>query len=530
MRCQSLNFSLQYWSFVCSDTGWFVIPEDHAYHSLIVLPLHVIQKSYATTADPIAGSIRGTAKNFTVKVSTIKTFTYRSLFPCTARELYTFHSRPGALERLLPPWDGSEIVKKEGSIAPGGKVLLKLRQGPISIGWEAHHVEEIPGIMFRDVQHRGPFAHFSHTHSFSDTAAGALLEDTIQFALPGQHLLPSFVVEHVMNMLTRIFTHREHVLREDLRVHARCSSRPLRVLISGASGVLGSALVPLLTTGGHEVWTLVRRRPEPGKQEIFWDPRHGVLNANELPELDGVIHLAGEYIGLGRWSAAKKRKVVESRTRGTALLAATIGSLPRKPEVFLSASAVGYYGDCREALVTEEDPCGTDFISEVCSAWEQAATPATDAGIRTVLMRLGVGLTPRGGALQRLLVTDPFGFFRRFGDGCQYISWMSIDDMVSAMLHCLVTPELAGPLNIAAPQPVTNRELLRTLARVANRPQLLHIPATSLEILYGQMASEILLSGCRVSTRKLEESGFKFRHPTLTEALKVLLGKNRFRA
>ncbi len=405
---------------------------------------------------------------------------------------------------------------------------MKLHQGPFSLKWEAHHIEETPGVMFRDIQHKGPFAHFSHTHSFSDTDDGALLEDSIQFALPGQKFLPSLATDHVMKMLTQIFTHREHVLREDLRLHARCSQKTMRILISGASGVLGSALIPLLTTGGHEVWTLVRRPADSEKKEIFWDPVKGILDASTLPELDGVIHLAGEYIGLGRWSEEKKRRVVESRTRGTDLLARTIASLPKKPGVFLSASAVGYYGDCKDTLVTEDHPAGKDFISDVCSAWEHAAAPATEAGIRTVIMRLGVALTPRGGALERLLVTDPFGFFRRFGDGNQYISWMSIDDMVSAMLHCIVTPELTGPVNIAAPYPVTNRELLKTLAMVTGRPLLLHIPASSLKIIYGQMATEILLSGNQVSPEKLIDSGFRFRHPTLLEALRVLLGKTEY--
>jgi uncharacterized protein (TIGR01777 family) len=380
--------------------------------------------------------------------------------------------------------------------------------------------------MFRDIQYKGPFSHFSHTHKFSDTPGGALLEDLIEFSLPGQKFLPAFACNHVRQMLNRIFTHREHTLRHDLQLHARCSQTPLRILISGASGVLGSALVPLLTTGGHEVWRLVRRPPVPGENEIFWDPQQGVLDLSFLPELDGVIHLAGEYIGLGRWSDEKKRRVVESRTKGTELLARAVASMPKKPQVFLSASAVGYYGNCNDTIVSEETFDGNDFISEVCAAWEQAAAPAADAGIRTVLMRLGVALTPRGGALERLLVTRPFGFFHSFGNGDQYISWMSIDDMVSAMLHCLVTPNLEGTLNIAAPQPVTNTELLHTLARVTGRRQMLHIPARVLNILYGQMATEILLSGCRVSVKKLEESGFVFRHRTLTEALNSLLGKN----
>lgn len=457
--------------------------------------------------------------------SSIQTFTYTSLFDCTAEELYVFHSRSGALERLLPPWDGSEVVWKKGSLAPGGRVLMKLKQGPLPINWEAHHVEEIPGVMFRDIQHRGPFAQFRHTHRFADTDGGAQLTDTIEFALPCERMLPSLAGRHVIDTLTRIFTYREHVLREDLKLHARCSQKPLRLLISGASGVLGRVLLPLLTTGGHQVWTLVRRPPSPGSREIFWDPWNGILQASQLPELDGVIHLAGEYIGVGRWTTEKKRQVVESRKRGTWLLAKTITRLPKPPKVLLSASAVGYYGDCGDKIIDEDTPGGDDFISEVCKAWEFGAAPAAKAGIRTVTMRLGVALTPRGGALQRLLTTDPFFIFRKFGSGSQYISWMSIDDMVSAMLHCLVTPQLHGPVNIAAPQPVTNQEMLATLARVAQRPQLLSIPSSSLRILYGQMADEVVLSGCRVSVGKLEKSGFSFRHPTLEKALRSLLGK-----
>lgn len=333
-------------------------------------------------------------KHLLSTVSIIETFTYTSRFDCTAAELYAFHSRPGALERLLPPWDGSEVVWKKGSIGPGGKVLIRLHPGPLTIDWEAHHVEEIPGVMFRDIQHRGPFAHFQHTHTFADSDAGCLLTDTIGFALPGQRWLPALAAEQVRSTLSRIFRYREHLLRYDLQLHARYSHKPLRLLISGASGVLGRVLVPLLTTGGHEVWTLVRRPPLPGSREIFWDPWQGHLDPSQLPELDGVIHLAGEYIGLGRWTPDKKERVVASRSRGTGLLARTLAGLPSPPAVFLSASAVGYYGDCGVRQVTEEQPVGADFISEVCNGWENSTAPAAEAGIRTVLMRLGVGLTP----------------------------------------------------------------------------------------------------------------------------------------
>ena len=244
-----------------------------------------------------------------------------------------------------------------------------------------------------------------------------------------------------------------------------------------------------------------------------------------LPELDAVIHLAGEYIGLNRWTAEKKQRVIDSRVLGTALLARTLAAMPVPPKAFLSASAVGYYGNNGKYLIDEKTVAGQDFISEVCNLWEKAAAPAEAAGIRTVLMRIGVVLTPKGGALQQLLTTASCGFFRRFGDGRQYVSWIGIDDTVSAMLHCLTCPDLHGPLNLAAPAPVTNAELMQTLSMILRRPLLPPLPAQVLNTIYGQMASEILLSGCAVSAAKLAASGFRFRLPSLEGMLRRQLGR-----
>lgn len=451
-------------------------------------------------------------------------FTFSSLFPCSADELHRWHSRPGALERLLPPWERTRVVSREGGLDPGGRVVLAMQAGPMPYRWHARHVENIPGVLFRDIQERGPFARWTHTHRFADTPEGALLEDQIDYALPGQVLLPGFATTLVDRTLERVFQYRHATLRDDLLLHRRCGCTPLRVLISGASGVLGRALRPLLTTGGHEVWTLVRRQPDRAKQEIFWNPEDGQLNLTGLPAFDGVIHLAGDNIGEGRWTQEKKRRVIDSRVQGTGLIARTIAALPVRPKVLLSASAVGFYGNCLDCCMREEDRAGSDFISDVCTRWEHAARPAEEAGIRTVFLRIGVVLTPRGGALQRLLTTAPLGFARRFGSGEQYISWIGINDMVGALLHALTCETLAGPVNIAAPQPTTNSELMQTLARVLRRPLLPPIPADLLKTLYGQMASEVLLGGCRVATDKLQQSGYTFRHAELAATLRHLLG------
>ena len=452
-------------------------------------------------------------------------FEHQSEYPCSAEELYNWHSRKGALERLLPPWQNISVVDRHGGIEPGGKVLLKMHAGPFAYRFKAHHIENIPGKMFRDIQEEGPFASWSHSHYFEDSANGAVLKDRIEYSLPGHRFLPRIIKNHIGTSLEKLFHHRQRLLNGDIELHRYSSTTPLRILVTGASGVIGRDLLPLLTTGGHQVFTLVRRRPDPAKGEIYWDPAKGVLNEGDLPELDAVIHLAGEYIGLSRWKEEKKRRVIDSRIKGTKLLAQILASRDRRPKVFLCASAVGYYGDGRDLIIDETHPSGDDFISEVCRLWEKGTRPAKDAGIRTVFMRLGIELTPRGGALQRILATSPFGFIRRFGSGRQYISWIGRDDLVSAMLHTLSCPSLEGPLNIAAPEPVTNAEFMQTLARISGRPLLFPLPGWFLKMIYGQMASEILLSGCRVSTQKLQDSGFRFRHPTLETALRSLLGK-----
>ena len=450
-------------------------------------------------------------------------FRFVSCFDCSKEELYTWHSRSGALERLIPPWEKTSVIQRKGGLEPGGEVVMKMYAGILPFYWVAHHVENVPGEYFRDIMHKGPFSAWSHRHIFKEQKAGACLEDKIEYALPLHSLLPAFLKKHVDNTLLRTFHHRQKVLRADLELQKICGKKKKKVLISGASGVLGRALQPLLSTGGHEVWTLVRRKPVSDRNELFWDPVKGVID--DLPYFDAVIHLAGEYIGLGRWTAEKKKRVIESRTKGTSLLVKALASRQDKPEVFLSASAIGYYGDTKGNLVEEEAGHGSDFISEVCRLWEEAAEPAEKAGVRTVLMRIGISLSPGGGALQRLLTTSPVGFFRRLGSGDQYISWISIDDTISAIYHAMCCQQLEGPVNITAPHPTTNSDFMKILAEVTGKPRILPVPSQILKAVYGQMASEILLSGCKASCSKLKESGFVFRHEILEDALRDLLGK-----
>ncbi len=398
----------------------------------------------------------------------------------------------------------------------------------IPMTFTAHHLSAQHGESFVDTQQKGPFAHWTHTHLFRQHREGCELEDRVEYALPCQRLIPAFIQRHVRGELQQMFDYRTQTLKEDIALHNRCSTKSLRVLISGASGVIGRALTPLLTTGGHDVWRLVRRKADLTKKEIYWNPEQGILDLSSAPHFDGVIHLAGEYIGLHRWSAQKKQRVINSRVQGTDLLINRLAAREKRPAVFLCASANGYYGSNSRHNINEQTPAGSNFIAEVCKNWEQSARKAEEYGIRTVILRFGVGLTPKGGALHRILHALPFGYIRSFANGNQIISWISNDDMIAAILHCL-SHDITGAVNIVAPNPVSNREFMRLLAKITRQPLLLPLPGGLLRLLYGEMADEMVLASSHISCKKLEDSGFRFRHPDLETALRAMLGKTLYK-
>jgi len=299
----------------------------------------------------------------------------------------------------------------------------------------------------------------------------------------------------------------------------------MRVLLSGSSGLAGSALIPVLTGGGHQVVRLVRSEPRDAVSEVRWDPQAGDIDAAGLKGVEAAVHLAGESIAAGRWTAAKRARILESRVKGTRLLAEALAGLEQRPKVLVSASAVGYYGDRGEETLTEESGSGSAFLSEVCRQWENATEPAVAAGIRVVNLRFGVMLSAIGGALPRLLTPFRLGVGGRLGSGSQYMSWIAIDDVIAAILHVLTTEALRGPVNAVAPQSVTNREFTKTIGRVLGRPTVFPLPAFAARLAFGQMADELLLCSQRVEPAKLLASGYQFRFPELEAALRHILGK-----
>jgi len=295
-----------------------------------------------------------------------------------------------------------------------------------------------------------------------------------------------------------------------------------RIAVSGASGLVGTALCRALANRGDTVVTLVRHLDRT-EDEVFWDWTEGRLEAEKLEGLDGFVHLAGKPIA-GRWKARVLREVHESRSKGTRLIAEGLAGLTNPPGVLISASAIGFYGDGRERNFDDTSPRGEGWMADVCNAWEEATKPASDAGIRVALARIGVVLSPDGGALQKMLPAFRLGIAGRMGDGKQGMSWIALSDLVRILIHLIDTPELSGPFAATAPNPVSNAEFTRTLARVLKRPAILPAPAFAISAILGEMGRRLVLDGDFIRPSRLMEAGFRFEHPHLEAALRHELG------
>ncbi len=457
----------------------------------------------------------------------VEQFVRRVWFKAPAEEVFAWHARPGAFERLSAPWERVEVIEGAEGIEDGAQAVLHVRLGPFRLRWTLEHQDYVAGQQFCDVQIEGPFPLWKHVHRIvPEGAQGCYLEDRIDYALPLGPVGKLLGGWFVRRKLDRLFAYRHRRTVQDLTVHRRYRDKgghPMKVLVSGSSGLVGSALVPFLTTGGHEVVRLVRS--DPGEAEVRWDPEAGSVDTAGLEGLDAVVHLAGENIAAGRWTEEKKQRIRDSRVEGTRLLCETLAGLEQPPRALVCASAMGYYGDRGDEVLTEESDPGSGFLPEVCREWEAAAGPAAEAGIRVVNLRFGIILSPEGGALAKMLFPFRMGAGGRLGSGDQYMSWISLDDAVGAIHHALATETLEGPVNGVGPQPVTNAEYTKTLGRVLVRPTIFPMPAFAARLAFGEMADALLLSSARLEPARLQATGYAFQHPELEGALKHLLGK-----
>ena len=456
--------------------------------------------------------------------------TYRARLPIAAAEARAWHDRPGAFERLAPPWMNVRVADSYGTTAPGDWKRLKVGAGPFRMGWTLDHralPESTDAVGFVDEQRDGPFRAWHHEHRFTDVDdTTSLLEDRLVYRLPLGKTGDAIAGSRVTGQLDEIFRFRHRRSQLDMQHHAAYRGAPLAIVVSGASGLVGRQLVAFLRTGGHTVYRLVRREPA-ADDEIYWNPRAGEIDAAAIEGMDAIVHLAGESIASGRWTQKRKQRILTSRVDGTRLLAETIARLRVPPSVLVSASATGVYGSRGDEIVTDESGSGTGFLADVCRAWEAATEPATAAGIRVVSPRFGVVLAGNGGLLTRVTNLFRLGLGGRLGDGEQYFSWIALDDLLYVIHRAITDSSLSGPINAVAPHPVTNREFTATLGRVLGRPAFLPAPESALRLVFGDMADELLLTSQRAIPARLTDNDVPFAFPELEDALRHELGRTR---
>ena len=451
--------------------------------------------------------------------------------PCSAEELGDWHFRPGAIHRLIPPWESIEVIQEASPLVDGARAELVIRKSGLRVRMVAIHREVDPPRSFVDEQERGPFGSWRHRHSFEAGPSGfARLTDSIAFDPPFGAvgaLIPRSVMLHE---LERQFEFRHRRTREDIARHAEVTARfgaaRLRIGVTGASGLVGRQLCAFLSTGGHEVVRFVRAR-NCTASERPWnpdDPEHG-LDPRCVEDLDAIVHLAGEPIAAGRWSDARKRSILESRTRGTAAVANAMVRAERRPRVLVSASAIGFYGNRPGDPVDERSSPGDGYLPGVVRSWEAATQSAQAAGIRTVHLRTGVVLSAAGGALAKMLPAFRMGAGGPIGSGSQGFSWIALDDLLGAVLFAIRSEALAGPVNAVAPSSLPQRGFASVLGRVLSRPAFAPLPAIVVRAMFGEMGQRLLLEGAFVRPAALESQGFRFAFPSLEQALRFELGR-----
>lgn len=458
-------------------------------------------------------------------------FKYRSTLPFSAETVFAWHSRQGALPRMIPPWQNARVLA-HGGIQVGQRTVLKMKIPftPFWKKWVAEVVEnkqDEEGYVFSDLSRKSPFSYWKHFHRvMPQDEASCILEDEVHFKLPLSSFTHWYFEQIVRKELERAFAYRHRILRHDLSLEARYPSEPKKIVIAGGSGLIGTAFTTFLRAAGHEVHRFVRK-PTEKAYEIYLHPEYGIADASVLEGFDAVVNLAGENVAGGRWTEARKGRIYESRIRTTGHLVQVLERLEKPPEVFISASAIGFYGESSHRAFTETSPRGEGFLPTVCHDWEAMTMRAQHAGIRVVHPRFGIVLSIKGGALKKLLLPFQLGLGSRIGSGKQYMSWISIDDTIGVLYHILQNNVVTGAINVVSPNPVSNAEFTKTMLSVLNRPLFFPISEKIIRRIFGEMGEQTILLSQNVSPERLKNQSFNFVYPRLTEALRHILGKGK---
>ena len=459
-------------------------------------------------------------------------YTHETVVDAGIVSTFEWFEHEGSFRRLMPPWEVAEEVRADDSLEVGSQRVFRFPApgAPfLKMTWVAEHTAYDPPHHFSDTMVKGPFWSWNHDHNLVESGGKTTVRDEVTYQVPfgplgnlADRILAGMLVR---GRISKMFKARELRLQRDMKEHSRFAHEGRkRILVAGSSGLIGTQLVAFLDTGGHDVWRLVRRPVKEGAKELSWAPDKGVLESSDLEGFDVVIHLGGAGIGDKRWSKKRKQLIVDSRRESTMLLSETLSKLDKKPESFIVASAIGYYGNRGDEDLDETSSPGSGFLTDTVIDWESFTDPARDAGIRVINLRNGIVLSATGGALGRMLLPWKMGGGGPLAGGKQWMSWISLDDEVYAIHHLMMTSSCSGAYNMTAPEPVTQRVFSKTLGSVLRRPAIAPIPGFTMKILFGELAGPLLIEGQKVRPKRLQDSGYEFLHKDLESALRDSLG------
>ncbi len=471
-------------------------------------------------------------KHSTDKSNNTAFFIKRVKTPFEVHDVFNYHARYRAIDRLIPPWSKLKIIKRNIGLENGATCILELQCGPLKLKWVAKHIGYIQDQLFQDEMIKGPLKAWKHTHSFTpNELGGCIMEDKINYSLPYGLNRFNIVRNRLNKTLCEMFSYRHRILQNDLKLWDLLKeNKGKRILISGSTGLIGSALIPLLELAGeHKISRLVR----PSSKYSFshnssnfkvWDPETGIVAPSDLEGFDAIIHLSGESIG-GRWSKIKKKRIHDSRVKTTELLCNTIKKLKKPPLTLLCASAIGYYGTRGEEVVTEDTMAGDGFLANLCVDWEAQANSVKDMGIRVVNARFGLILSPKGGILKLLTIAPYLKVGMGLGNGSNVFNWISIEDVIGSILYSVDNTTIRGPVNIVSPNPMNASDFFEIISKIQENQIFLRIGSGFMKRAIGDFADTINDSNGVVKPQKLLAAGYPFMTPSLEDAIRLLLGR-----